>query len=178
MFGLGLIKGLAVTARNLVGSYFDKERMTTIQYPEAQRPTPENYRNFPFLVFEKSPDQLRCVACRICENECPPQCIFIEQQRDEKGRPVKQPRVFNIDVSVCMGCAICVEVCPFDAIKMDHEFDYPTDNRFGGLLFRKERLARSNEYYRSIRPSEAAEVDARLAAEAAKKAKPGPAAAR
>jgi NADH-quinone oxidoreductase subunit I len=175
MFGLGLIKGLAVTARNLVGSYFDKERMTTIQYPEEQRPTPENYRNFPFLVFDKDPDQLRCVACRICEKECPPQCIFIEQRRDEKGRPVKQPEIFDIDVSVCMSCSICAEVCPFDAIKMDHKFDDPTNDRFGSLLFNKARLAKSNEYYHSIRPNEAAEVDARLAAEGAKKqGKPAP----
>jgi NADH-quinone oxidoreductase subunit I len=172
MFGLGLIRGLAVTARNLVGSFLDRERMVTVQYPEERRPTPENYRNFPFLVFDKSPDQLRCVACRICENNCPPQCIYIEQRRDPAGRPVKQPEVFDIDVSVCMSCAICVEVCPFDAIKMDHNFDYSTDNRFRGLLLGKDRLARPNSYYRSIRPSEAAEVDARLAAEAAKKSRP------
>jgi len=39
------------------------------------------------------------------------------------------PAVFNIDFSVCMSCQICVEVCPFDAIKMDTEFELSTDNR-------------------------------------------------
>lgn len=174
MFGLGLIKGLAVTARNLIGSYFDRERMTTVCYPEEIRPPIENFRNFPFLVYDERPDDLRCVACKICEKECPPQCIFIIQRRDDQGRPVKQPEVFDIDLSVCMSCAICVEVCPFDAIKMDHKFDYPSDNRFRGLLADKMQLARSNAYYHSIRPTEAAEVDARLAAETAKKAKPAP----
>ena len=34
-----------------------------------------------------------------------------------------------------MSCQICVEVCPFDAIKMDTEFELSTDDRFGGLLW-------------------------------------------
>ena len=33
-----------------------------------------------------------------------------------------------------MSCQICVEVCPFEAIKMDTEFELSTDDRFGGLL--------------------------------------------
>ena len=27
---------------------------------------------------------LRCVACQICEKECPPQCIYIEKSKDKK----------------------------------------------------------------------------------------------
>ena len=44
---------MAVTARNFVGSYFEKDRLTTVQYPEERIPLPENYRNFPFLVFDR-----------------------------------------------------------------------------------------------------------------------------
>jgi NADH-quinone oxidoreductase subunit I len=61
-----------------------------------------------------------------------------------------------------------VEVCPFEAIKMDNEFELSNTDRFGGLLFDKHQLARSNDYYRRIHPTEATEVDARLAAEKAK----------
>ena len=43
-----------------------------------------------------------------------------------------------------------------------------TDDRFGGLLLDREQLAKSNEYYHEIHPTEAAEVDARLAEEKAK----------
>ena len=32
--GLGLLKGLAVTATNMIQSYYRKDRMTTVQYPE------------------------------------------------------------------------------------------------------------------------------------------------
>ena len=67
-----------------------------------------------------------------------------------------------------MSCQICVEVCPFEAIKMDTAFELSTDDRFGGLMWNKEKLARSNEYYHSIHPTEAAEVDAGLAEKKAK----------
>src|SRR5256885_8879756 len=67
-----------------------------------------------------------------------------------------------------MSCQICVEVCPFEAIKMDTEYELSTDNRFGGLLQHWDQLAKSNKHYHSIHPTEAAEVDARLAAEKAK----------
>jgi NADH-quinone oxidoreductase subunit I len=67
-----------------------------------------------------------------------------------------------------MSCQICAEVCPFDAIKMDTEFELSTADRFGGLLMRKEQLARPNSHFHKIHPTEAAEVDARLQVEKTK----------
>src|SRR4051812_5047968 len=174
MIGSGVLKGMLVTGRNFVGSYFEEDRLTTIQYPEEKRKLPENYRNFPFLLFDGDDPHagLRCVACQICEKECPPQCIYIIKSKDKKpdyiGKPQFYPAVFDIDTSVCMSCQICVEVCPFEAIKMDTEFELSTTDRFGGLLMRKTELAKSNEYYHTIHPTEASEVDGRLATEKAK----------
>ena len=174
MLGEGILKGLAETARNFFGSYFSAERLTTVQYPEQRIPAFESARVFPFLVYDGEDWQpgLRCVACQICEKECPPKCIFIEKSKDKKpdymGKPQYYPVRFDIDVSVCMSCQICVEVCPFEAIKMDTQFELATDDRFGGLLIDREHLAKSNQYYHSIHPTEAAEVDARLAEEKAK----------
>ena len=171
MLGEGIVKGLAETARNFFGSYVSKQRLTTVQYPEERLPQIEAFRNFPFLVFDGADPHagLRCVACQICEKECPPKCIFIEKSKDKKpdavAKPQFYPTVFNIDVSVCMSCQICVEVCPFEAIKMDVRYDYPTEDRFAALLFDKDQLAKSNEYYHQIHPTEAAAVDAGLAAE-------------
>lgn len=172
MLGNGLFQGLAVTARNFFRSYFDPERLTTVQYPEERRTLPENSRAFPFLVYDGAPDNLRCVACKICEQECPPQCIYIEVERDPKtGKPVRRPRVFDIDYSVCMQCQICAEVCPFDAIKMDQVYELSGTDRFGAMLHDKAALLKSNEYYHQIRPTEADEVDARLS-QSKKKAPP------
>jgi NADH-quinone oxidoreductase subunit I len=185
MIGTGILKGMAVTLRNFAGSYVEKDRLITVQYPEERNPLPENYRNFPFLIYDTAGPEagLRCVACKICEKECPPQCIYIIKSEDKKpdymGKPQFYPAVFDIDISVCMSCQICVEVCPFEAIKMDKEFELSTRERFDALLLRKGELSKSNTYYHSICPTEAAEVDAKLeaAAEAAAKKKATAAAA-
>ncbi|HEX4028746.1 MAG TPA: 4Fe-4S dicluster domain-containing protein [Terracidiphilus sp.] len=174
MLGEGIVKGMLETAKNFAGSFVSEERLTTVEYPEQRIPTAENARVFPFLVYDGPEWEagLRCVACQICEKECPPKCIYIEKSKDKKpdfvGKMQVYPTRFDIDVSVCMSCQICVEVCPFEAIKMDTEFELATDNRFGGLLLDRHELARSNEYYHGIHPTEATEVDARLAEEKAK----------
>jgi NADH-quinone oxidoreductase subunit I len=180
MLGEGILKGLGETAKNFAGSFVSKERLTTVQYPEERIAPIENTRDFPFLVYDGAEDAdeaaklagLRCVACQICEKECPPKCIYIVKSTDKKpdyvGKPQIYPARFDIDISVCMSCQICVEVCPFEAIKMDTEFELSTTDRFGGLLFDRDHLSRSNAHYHKIHPTEATEVDARLAEEKAK----------
>jgi NADH-quinone oxidoreductase subunit I len=174
LLGEGILKGLAETAKNFAGSFVSAERLTTVEYPEQRIPTAENARVFPFLVYDGNDWEagMRCVACQICEKECPPKCIYIEKSKDKKpdfvGKMQIYPAKFDIDISVCMSCQICVEVCPFEAIKMDTEFELSTTDRFGALLYDRKELAKSNEYYHKIHPTEAAEVDARLAEEKAK----------
>lgn len=163
------------TAKNFAGTFRSpKNYLTTVEYPEQKIPAKENARNFPFLVYdgEDPMDGLRCVACRICEKECPPQCIYIEKDKTKKpdfvGKLQFQPSAFDIDISVCMSCQICVEVCPFDAIQMDTEFELSQTDRFGGLLLDKRQLAKSNQYYRRIHPEEAAAIDVRRAVDVEK----------
>jgi NADH-quinone oxidoreductase subunit I len=173
MLGEQIIKGMAVTARNFFGSYVSKDRLTTVQYPEERLPQKGNTRQFPMLVYDNDPEKgLRCVACQICEKECPPQCIFIVKSKDKKpdykGQPQIYPAVFDIDISVCMSCSICVEVCPFESIKMNTEFELSTDNRFSTLLLNKSALAKSNEYYHQLHPDDAKDSDAVMATEKAK----------
>ena len=177
MLGEGILKGFAETAKNFFGSYVSKDKLTTVQFPEERLPQAEAARNFPFLVYDGADWEagLRCVACQICEKECPPKCILIEKSTDKKpdyvGKMQNYPAVFNIDVSVCMSCQICVEVCPFDAIEMDTTFELSTDNRYDGLLWRKNQLAKSNEYFHQIHPTVATEIDERLAEAKAKSVK-------
>jgi len=174
MLGTGILKGMVETAKNFVGSYHDPACLTTVEYPEQRIASKENARQFPFLVHDTEDPMkgLRCVACQICEKECPPQCIYIVKSKDKradyKGQMQFYPATFDIDLSVCMSCQICVEVCPFESIKMDTEFELSNTDRFGGLLVHKEQLAKSNEHYRKIHPTEAAASDAVLAAEVAK----------
>jgi NADH-quinone oxidoreductase subunit I len=174
MLGEQIIKGMAVTAKNFLGSYVSEERLTTIQYPEERQKLSEATRQFPFLVFDgKDPMAgMRCVACQICEKECPPKCIYIVKSKDKRvdyqGQMQLYPATFDIDLSVCMSCQICVEVCPFEAIKMDTDFELSNSDRFDGLLVDKHQLAKSNEHYRKIHPTDAAVSDVAMAAEVAK----------
>lgn len=171
MFGFGVLKGMVVTFKNFALSYFQKDRMVTVQFPEEKIPTKERFRNFPFLVYDGTPENLRCVACDICAKECPPKCITIVRDTDAQGKPLKRPKTFDIDFSICMNCGICEEACPFEAIYMDHEFELAEFGRFDELNYTKERLLKSNEYFHKIRPTDATKIDAdRKKKEDAKKA--------
>ena len=188
MIGGGVLNGMLVTFREFVGTYPagrwllkalrrpTGDGLFTIQYPETKQQNPERFRYFPFLVYDGTPDNLRCVACKICEQECPPQCIHIVMAKDPQGRPIKQhgrmvPKQFDIDMSICMSCRICVDVCPFDAIEMDNEFELSAHDRTQSMVFDKTRLLKSAEYFERIKPTEAAVINQRLAAKA-KQAQP------
>ncbi len=67
---------------------------------------------------------------------------------------------------------MCAEYCPFDAIKMDHDYELATWDRMRDNIHDKERLSRPVSYYASIRPANhAREEAARAEKEAAKAAR-------
>lgn len=174
IFGWGVFKGMMVTLKNFLTSYFrkpDEGGIFTVQYPEERERAIENFRNFPFLVYDGTPEKIRCVACGICERECPPKCIHIEMEIDPSGKPMRKPSVFDIDYGLCMNCGMCEEVCPFDSIFMDHAFEVTAPERIEGLVRSKEALLKSNEYFQKVRPTLALSIDKkRKAAEEKKKA--------
>jgi NADH-quinone oxidoreductase subunit I len=190
--GTGLLRGMGVTFKTLLETYPwgrvllralhipVTNGLVTIQYPDVKQQHPERFRYFPFLVYDGTPDDLRCVACKICEQECPPQCIHIVgPAKDEQGRPLKPhgrtyPVRFDIDMSICMSCRICVDVCPFDAIEMDNQFELSALDRYEHMIFDKNKLLKSAEYFQKIKPTEAATVEARLAAKKARPRHPSP----
>ncbi len=96
MLGEGILKGMAETARNFAGSFVSAERLTTVEYPEQRIAPAENARVFPFLVYDGADWEagLRCVACQICEKECPPKCIYIEKSKDKKPDAVGKPQFY------------------------------------------------------------------------------------
>ena len=151
----------------------DQKGIFTVQYPEEKLIQPEEARYLPFLVYNEMPDGKRevlCTSCGICAKVCPPQCIWIVRSNDPvTGRPVPEPTEFYIDADICMNCGFCAEYCPFDAIKMDHDFEIAS---YGRNVFNMEKLLKSSEYYKSIRPvNYAREEAARIAEAEAKKAK-------
>jgi NADH-quinone oxidoreductase subunit I len=193
-YGKGILKGLMVTLTRFVNTYLDDIKwwgkryytpeglahrtskdargVFTIQYPEEKMPVPEEFRVNPFLVYDEAENgerDIRCTACGICAKACPPQCIWIVRGSDpETGKPVKKPTEFYIDFDICMNCGFCAEYCPFDAIKMDHDFEIAS---YGRNLADINDLLKPASYYAEIRPLNYAREEAAKAEKAAAKAK-------
>jgi len=119
-YGAGLLKGLAVTWRNLT------RRSVTAQYPDVRPELPPRSRGVIALQEEN------CTVCMLCARECPAWCIYIDSfilkatATTEGGRDRSHNVLdaFDIDFSLCMYCSICIEVCPFDALHWTPEFEY------------------------------------------------------
>jgi NADH-quinone oxidoreductase subunit I len=199
MFGTGLLKGLGITLKHFVDTFVDdrkdvpsryadsvalgdgrriieqpvdQEGLLTIQYPEEKRLLPERFRYIPMLIWDTEKGEDRCTACGICAKVCPPQCIWIVRDSDANGKPVTRPAEFYIDAAVCMSCSFCVEFCPFDAIKMNHDYELAVYDRYPQLVYDKEELTVPVEYYAALWPTQyAAEQEAATKAAEEERAK-------
>ena len=188
MFGTGLLKGLGVTLKHALDTFeddresvpdrykgsldlgnnrrviqqpIDQEGLLTIQYPEEKRLLPERFRYIPMLIWDSEKQEDRCTACGICAKVCPPQCIWIVRDSDENGKPVTRCSEFYIDAAVCMSCSFCVEFCPFDAIKMNHDYELAVYDRYPQLVYDMEELTVPLEYYAALWPTQYEEEQAR-----------------
>lgn len=183
MYGQGILKGLGVTFKHLFATYLEEIRLLggkmtrdekftrrqqvaseglyTVQYPEEKIATPERFRFVPFLVVNdvdhpEKPSDDWCTACGICAKVCPPQCIWIVRSEDPvTKRPVPKPQAFFIDIDICMNCGNCMEYCPFDAIKMDHDYELADYDRTQTHIHDKQRLSKPFAYWRHIAPTTA-----------------------
>jgi NADH-quinone oxidoreductase subunit I len=55
-----------------------------------------------------------------------------------------------------MNCGLCAEFCPFDAIKMDHDYELASYDRSTAHIHDKERLSKPLSYWREVAPKKAA----------------------
>jgi NADH-quinone oxidoreductase subunit I len=174
--GVGVVKTLAIALGQFVMTYVADVRAwidrlrgvpasstyhsgaLTIRYPYERPAIPETYRNTPFLIIDAETSRLRCIACGVCAQICPVQCIWIERATDpETGRPRRHPVSFYVDVSLCMACGMCAEFCPFEAIKMDHAYELACYQRPGFVSARD--LAKPEAYDMEIHRSDYAVGD-------------------
>ena len=198
MFGTGLLKGLGVTLKHALDTFeddrdsvpdryrgslelgnnrrviqqpIDQEGLLTIQYPEEKRLLPERFRYIPMLIWDSEKHEDRCTACGICAKVCPPQCIWIVRDSDENGKPMTRCSDFYIDAAVCMSCSFCVEFCPFDAIKMNHDYELAVYDRYPQLVYDMAELTVPLEYYAALWPTQYEEEQARRKEEEEQKRK-------
>ena len=131
MYGLGILKGMAVTLRNFLRPSF------TVQYPEERLPQHPRFRGEEFVWYEE-----RCTGCASCAKYCPLGIIRIVTNPSDSA-PQEGDKyaleVFDIDIGRCMFCGLCVEACPYDALFMGSGFERARDQR-GNLVIHIEDL--------------------------------------
>lgn len=109
MYGLGLLRGMAVTFARML------KPPATIQFPEITRPIPPRARTN-LLWFDE-----RCTGCSTCAQACPDGCILVETRPNPDGTLDKVR--YEIDFRLCMYCGLCVEACPYQAIQSGGVFE-------------------------------------------------------
>ena len=109
MYGLGVLRGMAITLRRAFTAPI------TVQYPEEERIIPLRARTN-LVWFEE-----RCTGCSTCAQACPDGCILVETSPGE-DRSFNVER-YEIDFRLCMYCGLCVEACPYEAIQAGGPLD-------------------------------------------------------
>ncbi len=145
-----VFQGLALTARHFfsnfsrhllrsVGFKVGKGDTITYQYPEERRPFAKRLRTRHRLI-RRQDGTPRCVACMLCETICPARCIHIVAMEHPDPNVEKMPKVFDIDLGVCVFCGFCVEACPEDAIRMDTGIVELASYTRKGMLYQIDQL--------------------------------------
>ncbi len=120
-----IVKGLAITGghffRNMAKWVTGKKGAVTYQYPEEVRPVSPRSRG-KHVLMQREDGSPRCVACYMCAQACPAECIHIVAGEHPDPAVEKYPVRFDIDVSRCIFCGMCEEACPKDAIRLTTDY--------------------------------------------------------
>jgi|Deesub1362A_J573_1020465.scaffolds.fasta_scaffold04463_1 NADH-quinone oxidoreductase chain I len=103
---------LKVTLKNFFRPTF------TVMYPDKKRELPERYRGPLFALPVDESGNLKCIACRLCEQICPSKIIKVVPAKEKGPHGKPYPQEFTLDLNACLACELCVQVCPTDAILM------------------------------------------------------------
>lgn len=121
-----LLTGMRVTLREFF------TRKVTEQYPE-NRATLKMFDRFrgDLVMPHNQQNKHKCVACGICEINCPNHTIRItsEMQTDEEGKKRKVLIKYEYDLGSCLFCQLCVKNCPHDAITFAPTFEHAVFTR-------------------------------------------------
>ena len=110
MFGKGLLQGLGITFKRMVGPNI------TEFYPEEKPNLPTRVRSSMGLQRDK------CISCNMCVMACPNEVIKLTSEKDETTKK-KVLTSYHMDVGRCLFCGMCVEACPTKAITVTQEYE-------------------------------------------------------
>ena len=113
-----------------------------------------------------------CVACGICQMNCPNGSIHVESEMvtDAEGKKTKVLKAYTYDLGRCMFCELCVRTCPHHAIQFTNQFE-------NAVFTRSKLILTLNHPGSSLQPKAAAPKPAAAPATSAAAASAAPAAA-
>jgi NADH-quinone oxidoreductase subunit I len=117
-----ILAGLRVTMRHLLHNLSRIRSLPTILYPEEKRDYSGRFRG-KHILKTREDGTLKCVACFLCQQACPAECITIVAGEHPRIAYEKYPVVFDIDMLRCVFCGFCVDACPKDALWMTRDYE-------------------------------------------------------
>lgn len=169
---VSLVKGMEVTGKEFVTPKI------TERYPEdrEEMKIPERFRAVLELKYDDE-GRHKCIACGICERNCPNGTITIQTKMVDTPDGKKKRKLDNYiyDLGSCTFCQLCVTSCPQDALKFSNDFEqavFTRDKLIKKLNYlpEKEEPAPTPEQIAAAAAEREAKIAAAKAAAAAKKA--------
>ena len=113
----------------------------TMQYPEqkdsdAEWTLSKRWRGTHRMAVDEN-GKAKCVACGLCPQICPSNCIRLVPGEDENGN--RYPLIYEIDEFRCVFCGYCQGVCPEEAIHVGVHYENSEYSR-DGFVYDLERL--------------------------------------
>lgn len=128
------LKGMALTFKHMISP------RVTMEYPEVR--SEEDWRistrwRGTHRMLTDETGRSKCVACGLCPQICPANCIKLVPGEDESGN--RFPLIYEIDEFRCVFCGFCQEVCPEEAIHVGVHFENAEYDR-ARFVYDHERL--------------------------------------
>lgn len=160
-----LMKGMEVTGKE----FFTKK--VTEEYPDnrATLHIGERFRGTLEFIYDEQGNH-KCIACGLCQMNCPNGTIHIESKMVElpDGKKKKVLVKYMYDLGSCTFCQLCVTACPHHAIRFVNEFEH--------AVFTRSKLVKQLNYLPEKDPVEAALAAKAAAEKAASEKEPVPSA--
>ena len=117
------VKSIGIGLKTTMREFFTKK--ITEQYPENRKELKMFDRFRGSLVMpHNEKNEHKCVACGICQMQCPNDTINVVSEMVEvDGKKKKQLVRYEYNLGSCMFCMLCVTACPHNAITFDQSFE-------------------------------------------------------
>ncbi len=117
------IKSICIGLKTTMREFFTPK--ITEQYPENRKELKmfDRFRGSLTMPHNEK-NEHKCVACGICQMQCPNDSINVVSEMVEvDGKKKKQLVRYEYNLGSCMFCMLCVNACPHDAITFDQSFE-------------------------------------------------------